>query len=160
MPPMENPEDPGFDVFERLSQIVCLNPSLDKTTAARIFGLIKVEPWGLHHVGAVYGKLLAHLSEDGTPRPLSDLIDEGHLSDGEAWFVSHLLTTWYLGIYYHESQPEPVRVSFETSLMWAALDGYLDPPGFSGAQPGDWTAPPPAALALSGSGDNAESGTE
>jgi hypothetical protein len=145
LPPLTDPEAPDLAVFERLCEIVCLAPSLDPVTTVRLYDLIKVEPWGLHHVGAVYGKLLAHRGVDGRPRPLNSLLHEGHLSEGEAWFVSHLLTTWYLGIYYHESQPEPVRVSFETSRMWAALKGHVEPPGFSTAAPGDWSRPPPGA---------------
>lgn len=146
LPPVKNPEAPGEDVFLRLSQIVCLRHDLDHAVAERIFELMAAEPWGREHISAVYGKILAQARSDGTARPMHDLIDEGLLTSGEMWFVNHLLTTWYLGIYYHESRSEPVRVSFETSLMWDALDGYMTPPGFSESGPGDWGDLPLAAL--------------
>ena len=146
MPALTRPEAPGLPVFERLCQIICLAPDLDPAIAARVYGLIEQEPWGLNHVGTLYGKLLAHRRADGRPVPVKDLVDAGHLTEGEAWFASHLLMTWYLGIYYHESRPEPVRVSFETSLMWEALRDHVAPPGFSTLAPGDWSTPPAAAM--------------
>ncbi|MEP4036429.1 sugar dehydrogenase complex small subunit [Pseudophaeobacter sp.] len=142
LPKLNNLENPEFDVFFRLSQLVCLRVDLDVAVARRIYALIEVEPWGLHHVSALYALVLANLDTTGLPRPFAELIEEGRLGEGEAWFTRHLMTTWYLGIYYHESRPEPVRVSFETSLMWEALRGQVTPPGFSQGAIGDWNLPP------------------
>ena len=138
---LENPKDPSFDVFFRLSQWVTCRRELDKAIAQKMFPLFQAEPWGKNHLASTYEKLqtkLRHRNEEGS---ILEMMNTEVLGEGEVWFASHILTTWYLGIYYHESR-EPVRVTYEGALVWQALDGWTNPPGFTTLEPGHWSKEP------------------
>ena len=63
------------------------------------------------------------------------------MGKGQAWFTSHLLSTWYLGIYYHEQRPTR-RVAYETALMFDAIRGRLPIPFVEATGFGVWSEPP------------------
>lgn len=129
--------------FTTLSKIVTLRDDLPQEALEKMYAVFKGEPWMTEHVAGLNGKIRRKLEGSGEKRPpMKD--PAWKFSDGEKWFASHLLTTWYLGIYYHEERPTQ-RVLFEDALMFDALRGvlpvtYLEPTGF-----GNWAEPPKEA---------------
>ena len=133
---IDDPSDPSFEVFVALSAIVLLRDTLDQAAAKRMYKLFMDENWGPQHITSCYRKICKQIS--GAP----DIVK---LTDGENWFVNHVITTWYLGIYYHE-QHIPVRVSYETALMFRPIDDWLPVPFIAGVGFGNWQTPPKEKL--------------
>ena len=90
------------------------------------------EPWGAEHISGAYRKLRQQPNESATVEKLTE---------GEGWFVSHLLTTWYLGVYYHEKRPTQ-RVTYEHALMFDAVKDWLPIPLLESTGPGNWQKSP------------------
>jgi hypothetical protein len=123
---------PSLEIFVALSAIITLRDNLDKESTERMYAVFMDEPWGPQHIASVYTKMQQKLDNPS---------QESIFTEGEAWFTSHLLTTWYLGIYYHAQRPTQ-RVLYEHALMFDALRSshpvpYIDATGF-----GNWTQPP------------------
>ena len=118
---LPKPNDPGteppFDVFLALSNLVTCRTALDQEMARRMYPLFLDEPWGPEHITKSYRAISALVPEMPEPVGVAACFKGARLGKGEAWFVSHLLTTWYLGIYYHEERPTR-RVGYETALMF------------------------------------------
>jgi len=142
--PEPGPTDrpPSFEIFLALSQLVTLRQQLDDAVARRMFPLFLDEPWGEHHIHSTYAQILSLTRTSG-----DELLQQAHpaasstLGKGQAWFAAHLLTTWYLGIYYHERMP-PVRVAYSEALMHdiahpAIPRRFVEAVGF-----GSWSSPP------------------
>jgi hypothetical protein len=53
--------------------------------------------------------------------------------------LSHLLITWYTGIYYHETGDRVVTL--EHALMYRQ-SGFLTAPTYCGGAPGHWAGKP------------------
>lgn len=139
LPEAKPAEAPSFAVFLALSQLVTLRPQLDESVARRMYPLFLDEPWGAHHIHSTYSQLLG-LIELGAAQPKpADPRDK--LGKGQAWFATHLLTTWYLGIYYHERTP-PLRVSYTEALMYDQVRAYLPRRFAEGTGFGAWSIPP------------------
>lgn len=134
-------KNPSLAVFIRLSQWITCRQELSMEVAEKIFPLIQAEPWGKEHLVSTYQKIKTSFDQQGGQESVPAMIEAGVLGKGETWFVSHLLTTWYLGIYYHESR-EPVRVAFEDALVWQAFTDWKSAPGFSSLEPGHWATKP------------------
>ncbi len=134
-------EKPPFEVFLALSKLVTVRTSLDIDAAKRMYPIFMDEPWGSQHIVSSYTQILSliDLPSHTTP-PFTSLV-RGKLGKGESWFTSHLLTTWYLGIYYHEARP-PVRVTYESALMFDSIRGVLPVPLLESTGYGGWTEPP------------------
>ena len=117
---------PSLEVFAALCSMVTLHDKLDPTALAHMYALFMDEPWAPEHISHTYLKLAAKLN-NAPAEPFDE---------GEAWFISHLLTTWYLGIYYHEQRPTQ-RVLYEKALMFEAVKDIVPVPlvdatGFAG----------------------------
>ena len=130
--PNNNSNNPSFTIFSELCAIVTLRNNLDNETMRRIYELFIAEPWGAQNIGKLYDKI----SQQSANKESAQIID-----DGEKWFLSHLLTTLYLGIYYHENQP-PQRVAHETALMYDAVKNILPIPFIEATSFGRWSNPP------------------
>lgn len=141
LPDAPDLDNPTLEIFVALSQLVTLRSSLDIPTAERMYPLFMVEPWGPHHISSSYLQILNII---GIP-PYTELPDakviRNKLGKGQAWFTSHLLTTWYLGIYYHE-QRQTQRVAYETALMFEAVRGGATVPFVEATGFGGWINPP------------------
>ena len=132
---------PSFEVFLALSQLVTLRSLLDEASARCMYPLFLEEPWGAHHIHSTYAQLLALLDEaDKLPRHAHPFLG-GKLGKGQAWFASHLLTTWYLGIYYHE-RTAPVRVAYSGALMHDLVRPGIPRRFDEGSGFGAWGDPP------------------
>ena len=81
-----------------------------------------------------------HVTEDEPRMRMS----YGKDCDLEKWFLHHIITTWYLGIYYHDKRTE--RVLYEDALMWDAVSDMVPAAGFSTGEYGYWENPPAAFM--------------
>jgi hypothetical protein len=119
-----------LESFVALSSLVTLQDKLDNDTAQRMYDVFMKEPWGPEHMAGLFAKLRSALAGK-----------KEELTDGEKWFSGHLLTTWYLGVYYHESSP-PLRLAYDTALMFRAGDGVIPVPLVESVAFGDWAKKP------------------
>jgi hypothetical protein len=134
-------DSPSFEVFLALSCLVTVRPKLDEAVARRMYPLFLEEPWGAHHIHSTYSQLLLIL-EQHADQPGAKPISSGALGKGQAWFAGHLLTTWYLGVYYHERIP-PMRVAHAEALMFDVVHPELPRRFVEGTGFGGWADPPP-----------------
>lgn len=136
-----DPAAPTFAVFYRLSQMVTGRIDLDREVARRMFDVFRDEPWAGKHLATAYTAAADALEEGGPDGTMADVLRAGVLQDGERWFVSHLLTTWYLGVYYHPDRPT-VRITYRGALMHEAVADYRPVPGFAESETGAWAVRP------------------
>lgn len=122
---------PSPETFASLCALVTAHDNLDSDTMSAMYKVFTVEPWGPEHMTGLYAKLTAAL-KGGKPDALTE---------GEAWFARHLLTTWYLGIYYHENHP-PLRITYDHALMFAPVQGVIPVPLLEAAPFGSWSEKP------------------
>lgn len=131
----------SFAVFLALSSIVTARTSLDIEIAKKMHRVFLEEPWGKEHILSTYRQLLEILGAGPFSNPPIDSSSRRQLGGAQRWFASHLLATWYLGIYYHESQPAQ-RITFEHALMFDAVK-FSYPVPFVGATGfGRWSVEP------------------
>ena len=134
---------PSYEQFLALSKIVTCHESLDDEVAQKMFAVFMDEPWGPEHIKSTYRALHTATVAQAGKQEMPELLEGVTLTKGERWFVSHLLTTWYVGVYYHEERPDQ-RITFEGALMYEVLQNSLFP-WFSGERvPAYWTNPPQA----------------
>jgi hypothetical protein len=127
------------DKFYALSRILAGRRNLSRSASDRLFPYFAEEPWGLDNLARTLDLLLAGLRKPGAPqRTATEIVPE--LDPDTRWFAEHVLTTWYLGIYYHERLVR--RVLYEDALQWEAVKGLVPIPGMSGQAFGYWTEPP------------------
>lgn len=140
LPRIDDPENPSFDVFYRLSQWVTCRPDLSREDSRILYPVFMKEPWGTKHISTAFAEIRDALTGRTPPPALPEIITSGALGEGEAWFVKHLLTTWYLGIYYHETGDR--RLLYEGALMFEAIADTHPIPGFSDREYGFWAEKP------------------
>jgi len=142
LPDVPGPDDdPSLEVFLALSKLICLRTSLDMPTAERMYALFMDEPWGPHHIRSSYRQILRLAGRPPYTTPPAGGEMLAGLGEGQAWFASHVLTTWYLGIYYHQER-ETRRVAYETALMYEAVRGLQPIPLVQATGFGAWTRLP------------------
>jgi len=134
----ENEENFSFDKFFWLSQIITKQNNLDEKTARKIYQLIMDEPYGIEHLNRVYMQL--KLQQTKAKEEQRIVIKPANFSGGNKWFISHLLLTWYTGVYYHDRGNQ--HVSLKHALMYTKLENYRFPPTYCSGKPGIWKAPP------------------
>jgi Membrane bound FAD containing D-sorbitol dehydrogenase len=132
---------PSLEIFEALSRIVLAREKLDEHIARHIYGVMIDEPWGPKHMSTAYAELRTELLERRRKIALVEKSLLLALGRGELWFVMHVITTWYLGIYYHEQRPTQ-RITFEGALMHEAVRGYIPTPYVESVGFGAWTRLP------------------
>ncbi len=130
-----DPTVPQFETFLALSRIVLARSDLDQNVARHLFEAFMDEPWGVDHISSAYAALRGDAA-----------VQLKLLTPDDRWFVSHLVSTWYLGVYYREGQP-PQRIAYEGALMHQAMQG-LAPAPLQSVGFGKWTEPPAGAEAL------------
>jgi hypothetical protein len=127
-----DPTLPTFDMFLALSRIVLARSDLDQSVARRMFEVFMDEPWAGDRILSAY----AALRGDATA-------SSSNLGSDDRWFVSHLISTWYLGVYYREGEP-PQRIAYAGALMHEAMQG-LAPAPFQSVGFGKWSELPAGA---------------
>ncbi len=128
--------------FYALSSWITYQTDLDHDTAQKMFKVFKSEAWGEEHIVQIYNKMAPLIYKSSKPLHVEVLIkDDVFFNDGERWFISHLVTTWYLGIYYHTDHATQ-RITYDHALMYKI--GAPDiPVPYIGAVPfEDWSRPP------------------
>lgn len=126
-----------FDTFKALSQIVTFRSDLHEPTLEAIFQVFRDEPWMTEHTLTSYQQLKPFLREDVPPTRNPKL----ELGEGQKWFTDHLLTTWFLGIYYHD-RTEPIRVAYEQALLFDATKETRPIPLINATGPRGWASKP------------------
>lgn len=133
-----------LDVFIRLSAIVTGVSALDRDTAQKILHLIRAEPWGKEHLGQIAAKLLPEWAAQPLPDTRQELFEPSRFSDGERWFIGHLMTTWFTGVYYHQIGNHVV--AYRDALMHVALQDVRPIPGHCDGTFGFWSEPPAGVI--------------
>lgn len=133
---------PTLAQFYRLCQWVTHRLEPDREVARIFYPVFVDEPWGPKHILTALRQIEDAQTDADAAEPVWTLIEQRRLGDGEAWFVSHLLTTWYLGVYYHETRTE--RLIYDQALMWERLRRWAVIPGVPLSQPIAWHLPPQA----------------
>lgn len=133
-----------LNAFMRLSENLTGVFGLDQETALKILELIRAEPWGENHLAQIGRRVLPVFSDI----PLStaarqQLFDSRRFSEGERWFIGHLLTTWFIGIYYHQTGDH--LIDYRGALMHVALQDIRSIPGHCDGVFGFWSEPPAGA---------------
>lgn len=123
--------------FKELSKIVTLQRNLDDETVKNMYEVFISEPWGKEHIVGLYNKLINNLTAHQTAHN----IKKEEFSDGEKWFTNHLLTTWYLGVYYHQDRPTK-RITYEFALMYQTTNDLVPIPFTEATGFGNWAEPP------------------
>jgi len=136
-PSNTDPSGRLFEAFKALSQIVTFRSDLHEPTLKAIYSVFRDEPWMTEHTLTSYAQLKPFLSEDIAPTSNPKLA----LGDGQKWFTDHLLTTWFLGIYYHD-RTQPIRVAYEHALLFDAIKDTRPIPLISATGPRGWTNKP------------------
>lgn len=137
-------EKATLEVFSALSSMITLRDNLDAETTRRMYKVFMDEPWAPDHILRLHKKLGAAIAAGADRKKLSLKDEKWQLDDGEKWFAGHLLTTWYLGIYYHEKRPTQ-RITFEYALMFDSVRGLVPIPFFENTPFGEWGDPPKSA---------------
>lgn len=127
----------NLDVLYKLSQWVTYREHLSKDAAQKLYKIFENEPWGKEHIVQVYNKIRRSIQKSQNSYDLSQLLKSDLFNDGEKWFISHVITTWYLGVYYHETSDD-TRVLYEDALMFESLDGIAPIPYRGNITYGQW----------------------
>ena len=141
LPEVDATGDASFAMFHALSRIVTLREHLDEDVARRMYPLFLAEPWGAHHIRSTYAQLLAVLNLPAATRGPNHPATNTQLGNAQAWFAGHVLTTWYLGVYYHE-RTAPIRVVHSEALMFDVAGSTLPRPYVEATGFGNWSHRP------------------
>ena len=109
--------------------------------ARYIFEVIKDEPWGAGHVALVYNKLGAKIAAEQDIVDVAELINTGFFVHVESWFISHIVMTWYLGIYYHNERDTKL-ITYEGALMRQLIGDHVPVPYIGNTPYGKWSELP------------------
>jgi len=133
---------PTLEVFAFLSSVVTLREDLDPGIMKQMYDVFLDEPWGPNHILRCHRKITAALSRHGKSSKRPPLkAPSWQFDDGEKWFLGHLLTTWYTGVYYHEQRP-PQVISYEKALMFDAARAIIPVPFIEATGFGNWADAP------------------
>lgn len=131
----------SFDIFFALSKIITARAALDEKATQKIYAVISAEPWSEAHIVSCYKKILFLLEGAALIYPPYTPTLHQQLNTDEKWFISHLLTTWYVGIYYYEAKA-PMRVLYQQALMFEKLKQTYPIPFITAVGYGKWAEPP------------------
>ena len=131
---------PPPETFAALSTFITLHDDLDADSMQRMYKVFMDEPWAPEHIKSLHKKISRALGDGNKtlPRPEDK---SWKFNKGESWFMDHLLTTWYLGIYYHQERPTQ-RILYETALEFRATKGSVATPYVENVGYGAWTKAP------------------
>ena len=134
---IENEDHISLEKFFWLSQIITKQNNLDEQTSRKIYQLIMDEPYGNEHLINVFTRFQQQ-TIGGNARNI--MVRASDFSDSEQWFISHLMLTWYTGVYFHDSGHH--NVTLKHALMYNKISNFLSPPTYCSGAPGSWKDPP------------------
>lgn len=137
------PVSEDLDAFIGLSAVATGVSMLDRETARLILEHIRSEPWGKEHLAQIAAKMMPAVSGSPLPASRQQLLDPLRYTEGERWFIGHLLTTWFTGIYYHQTGNHVI--AYRDALMHVALQDVRSIPGHCEGRFGFWSDPPAGA---------------
>jgi len=129
-----------FDIFVALSQIVLIEADPDRALARQLYDLFLKEPYGPKHIASAYAALRAAFMARGK-RGGQATVAQAQLPHGERWFISHVVTTWYVGVYYH---PDRLTkwITRHGAMMYRGVRDLVPRPYEESVGFGRWAAPP------------------
>lgn len=134
LPALADPRRPDFAAFHRLCKVITNFPALDAGFCRRLYRLVLKEPWGPEHVAQIYARARELGASSGK------ILDPSQYSEGERWFVGHLLVTLYTGVYYHASGHH--AVGYQEALMYRMVADWRGAPTVCAGGYGFWAKPP------------------
>lgn len=135
--------DEDFQAFVTISVFLTGVKNLDLEIARKIYDHLRAEPWGKQHLELITVKISPLLMSESLVVPRWQLLHPTRFSETEHWFIQHILTTWYTGIYYFENTAQ--FVTYQHALMNVALQDVRPTPGVSDGNYGFWSEPPAGA---------------
>ncbi len=135
---IEHEDHISLEKFLWLSQIITKQNNLDEQTSRIIYQLIMNEPYGNEHLKNVFARFKQHQAIADNDGDM--MVSTAGFSDGEQWFISHLLITWYTGVYYHDKGNEFITI--QNALMYDIQSDYRQPPTYCNGKSGFWIEPP------------------
>lgn len=138
LPALSEKQNINFDMFHLLAKLITNTHNLNTALSQKIFYLMQEEPWGPENLQKVYRRF-REIQTVLTSKH-NRLLDADLFSEDEQWFISHLLLTFYTGVYYHSNGNQ--HVTLQDALMYKKLEQYRYPPTFCGGNSGDWSKPP------------------
>lgn len=143
LPPRPKPGQPDFDVFLALCRIVLMREHIDLAIARQLYEMFLNEPWGSKHIATAYSMLREiFIAQKGAGG--SATVARAALPQGESWFISHLVTTWYVGVYYHPERPTK-WITLQHALMFDAARNIVPARFRESVGFGGWAEPPPTS---------------
>jgi len=136
---------PSFDTFLLLSKILTAKSDLNLEFAKKIYETFLTEPWSAKHFNTVIQVIRRVSDDNGGGFDLHVAMKEEQFEKNERWFISHLLFTWFTGVYYYTGRDK--RLSFQYALIHEVLADIHTTPTFSKQSHGFW-----AELPTSGNG--------
>jgi hypothetical protein len=140
LPAAGGSEASSFEIFLALSRIVLIQADLDRAVARQMYDLFIAEPYGGKHIATAYAALRASFLALGQHGG-ADTVAQAKLPYGETWFISHLVTTWYVGVYYHPERPTH-WITLGGAMMYRAARGLVPKPYEESVGFGNWARPP------------------
>lgn len=123
----------NINQFAVLCALLCNYNKIDQSFVASLYKIVQQEPWGAEHATWIYEKIF-NVAQNLSDR--SKIFDKSVFTEGENWFVSHLLTTIFTGIYYHDRSRV---ISYDKALMHDAFNSIRPTPGRCGGPFGFWS---------------------
>ncbi|MDD2721894.1 MAG: sugar dehydrogenase complex small subunit [Gallionella sp.] len=136
-------KDEDFQTFITISVFLTGEKNLDLEIARNIYDHLRAEPWGREHLEQIAVKLSPLLMAESMVIPRWQLLHPTRFTETDHWFIQHILTTWYTGIYYFEDTS--LFIAYQRALMNVALRDVMPTPGFSDMEFGAWSGLPVGA---------------
>lgn len=133
-------EAPDFSTFYTLSQILTYQDDLKHGYAEKIYKVFLEEPWSAKHINTVVTVIKEYSSHNNRAFDIHDAMSVGLFEENETWFISHLIYTWFTGIYYFTGKDQ--RIAYHDALINTVLDGLYVIPTYSDQAPGFWSELP------------------
>lgn len=128
----------SFQGFYDFSKTITGFNELNVKYTRNVYDLIISEPWGKENLKNIISKISQlELTASSNQKTIfkADNFDEG-----EQWFISHLLLTFYTGVFFHETGNK--NISLKDSLMHQLQIDYRQPPTYCSGEIGFWAEPP------------------
>jgi hypothetical protein len=121
--------------FHNLSKWICCRHELNLEDTKKIFSVFEKEPYVKEHMKRSFQLIKDKYIINSESTDFKSIWSEIPEQDGIKWFIGHVFTTWYLGIYYYEGI-EPQKILHETSLMYLDMHDlgtvpFINPIGYA-----------------------------
>jgi len=126
--------------FISLSVFLTGVDQLDRDIARKILDYLLAEPWGAENFEQINAKLSVFIADESSDIPRWRVLHSSRFAEGERWFIRHILTTWFTGIYYYGENVQ--FITYRHALMNKGLLDIMPASGYSDEPFGFWSMPP------------------